>query len=31
MSKKPTIILCDRGLVDCAAYMTKEEYQALLD
>lgn len=31
MSKKPTIVLCDRGLVDCAAYMTKEEYQALLD
>ncbi len=21
MSKKPTLILCDRGLVDCAAYM----------
>jgi len=31
MSRKPTIVLCDRGLVDCAAYMTKEEYQALLD
>jgi hypothetical protein len=31
MAKRPTLILCDRGIVDCAAYMTKEEYQALLD
>jgi thymidylate kinase len=31
MAKKPTLILCDRGIVDCAAYMSGEEYQALLD
>ena len=24
MAKAPVLILCDRGLVDCAAYMTKE-------
>lgn len=22
MAQKPTLILCDRGIVDCAAYMT---------
>lgn len=31
MSNKPVLILCDRGLVDCAAYMSHDEYQALLD
>ena len=31
MSKSPCIILCDRGVVDCAAYMSKESYQAVLD
>ena len=31
MAKKPTLVLCDRGIVDCAAYMTGEEFQALLD
>ena len=31
MGQKPTIILCDRGLVDCAAYMPEDEFQALLD
>jgi len=31
MSKQPCLILCDRGVVDCAAYMNAEEYQTLLD
>lgn len=31
MAHKPTLILCDRGLVDCAAYMSHDEYQGLLD
>lgn len=31
MSKQPCLILCDRGIVDCAAYMAAEEYQAVLD
>lgn len=31
MSKHPCLILCDRGIADCAAYMSNEEYQAVLD
>jgi len=31
MAHRPTLILCDRGLVDCAAYMSHDEYQGLLD
>jgi nicotinamide riboside kinase len=31
MAKQPCLILCDRGIVDCAAYMPKDQYQALLD
>lgn len=31
MSKCPCLILCDRGIADCAAYMSKESYQAVLD
>jgi hypothetical protein len=30
-SKEPTVILTDRGLMDGAAYMTSEGWQALLD
>ena len=29
-SKHPTIILCDRGMLDDKAYVTKKEWQALL-
>lgn len=31
MSKSPSIILCDRGTCDPAAYVTKEEFQAIMD
>lgn len=31
MSKMPCIILCDRGTVDPAAYVSKEEFQAIMD
>jgi hypothetical protein len=31
MNKRPCLILCDRGIADCAAYMSKESYQAVLD
>ena len=31
MAKQPILILCDRGLVDCAAYMSHDDYQAILD
>jgi hypothetical protein len=31
MSGMPCLILCDRGVADCAAYMPKESYQAVLD
>lgn len=31
MSKQPCLILCDRGIADCAAYMSRESYQAVLD
>lgn len=31
MSKSPCIILCDRGTVDPAAYVSKEEFQTILD
>ena len=31
MSKQPSIILCDRGTVDPAAYVSKEEFQAIMD
>ena len=30
-SKKPVIILCDRGLMDGKAYLSEEVWQALLD
>ena len=31
MSHQPAIVLCDRGTVDPAAYIPKEEFQAVLD
>lgn len=31
MSQSPSIVLCDRGAVDPAAYVTKEEFQAIMD
>ena len=31
MSKAPSIILCDRGTVDPYAYISKEEFQAIMD
>ena len=31
MSKQPSIILCDRGTMDPEAYITKDEYQSILD
>lgn len=31
MSKSPAIVLCDRGTVDPAAYVSKEEFQAIID
>lgn len=31
MCKAPCLILSDRGIADCAAYMPRESYQAVLD
>lgn len=31
MSKTPSIILCDRGAVDPAAYISKAEFEAAMD
>ena len=31
MSKSPSIVLCDRGTMDPEAYITKDEYQSILD
>jgi predicted ATPase len=31
MSKSPSVVLCDRGTVDPAAYVSKEEFQAIMD
>ena len=31
MSKQPSVVLCDRGTVDPAAYVSKEEFQAIMD
>jgi hypothetical protein len=31
MSKSPAVVLCDRGTVDPAAYVSHEEFQAILD
>jgi len=31
MSKSPSIVLCDRGVVDPYAYISKEEFQAIMD
>jgi hypothetical protein len=31
MSKSPSIIICDRGTCDPAAYVSKEEFQAIMD
>jgi hypothetical protein len=31
MSGMPSIILCDRGVMDPYAYVTTEEFQTLLD
>lgn len=31
MSKSPAAVLCDRGTVDPAAYVSKEEFQAIMD
>lgn len=31
MSRQPSIVLCDRGTVDPAAYVSKEEFQAIMD
>jgi hypothetical protein len=31
MSKSPSIILCDRGVADPYAYVTKDEFQAIMD
>ena len=31
MSKSPCIILCDRGTADPQAYVSKEEFQAIMD
>lgn len=31
MSKSPSIIICDRGTVDPAAYVSKQEFQAIMD
>lgn len=31
MSRSPSVVLCDRGTVDPAAYVSKEEFQAIMD
>jgi predicted ATPase len=31
MSKSPSIIICDRGTCDPAAYVSREEFQAIMD
>jgi len=31
MSRSPAVVLCDRGTVDPAAYVSKEEFQAIMD
>lgn len=31
MSQSPAVVLCDRGTVDPAAYVSKEEFQAIMD
>lgn len=31
MSKTPSIILCDRGAVDPAAYISKAQFEAAMD
>ena len=31
MSKMPSIVLCDRGTMDPEAYITKDEFQSILD
>jgi hypothetical protein len=31
MSKTPSIIICDRGTCDPAAYVSREEFQAIMD
>ena len=31
MSKQPCLILCDRGIADSAAYMDRQQTQAMLD
>jgi len=31
MSKSPSVVLCDRGVVDPYAYISKEEFQAIMD
>lgn len=31
MSKSPSIVLCDRGVVDPYAYISKEQFQAIMD
>lgn len=31
MSKSPAIVLCDRGTADPSAYVSKEEFQAIMD
>ncbi len=31
MSKQPSIVLCDRGTMDPEAYITKDEFQSILD
>ena len=31
MSKSPSVVLCDRGVVDPYAYVSKEEFQAIMD
>eukprot|EP00818_Percolomonas_sp_WS_P003852 CAMPEP_0117449632 /NCGR_PEP_ID=MMETSP0759-20121206/8044_1 /TAXON_ID=63605 /ORGANISM="Percolomonas cosmopolitus, Strain WS" /LENGTH=476 /DNA_ID=CAMNT_0005242111 /DNA_START=226 /DNA_END=1656 /DNA_ORIENTATION=- len=30
-SKKPTVILCDRGVLDCKAYMSDEVFEILME
>lgn len=31
MYKKPTVVICDRGVIDPRAYVQPEVYQAILD
>ena len=31
MSKSPSIVLCDRGTMDPEAYITRDEFQSILD